>query len=381
MEEPTVLADVIAMECDAKDPQKMGGYFEQLALGAATVQARAKSRFEFVPTARQRAVFARRVARLLSRPQLEQRSVEWHEFRRGKRGADGIMRGGRLTASDTGTILGLNKYACPEEVIVKKAGVDTFSWSPACEHGTKYEEITLSIYRSRERCSVHEFGCIPHDEHDIIAMSPDGIRPDGVMVEIKNVTSRKITGVPTSYYYAQMQQQLEVGDFERCDFVETKIVEYANHSEFAADHAEGEPDAPWTARGTEKGVLLDIVERVDGSDDTRSRYIYAPLTLSPTEAKAWVYAEVEKLGDLGDYVAVHPRYWRCLVYSNVPVYRDRVWWATQLPKLEAFWERVEEARRDPAVLEKATATYKAFAAAKEARFGAGDGSARNAGTD
>ena len=45
------------------------------------------------------------------------------------------------------------------------------------------------------------------------------------MVEIKNVVSREITGIPVTKYWIQTQIQMEVCDLEECDFVETKFKE------------------------------------------------------------------------------------------------------------------------------------------------------------
>jgi hypothetical protein len=47
------------------------------------------------------------------------------------------------------------------------------------------------------------------------------------MLEIKNVVSREITGIPKPEYYVQMQLQMEVCDLEECDFLETKLISHS----------------------------------------------------------------------------------------------------------------------------------------------------------
>ena len=58
----------------------------------------------------------------------------------------------------------------------------------------------------------------------------------GRMLEIKNVVSREITGIPKMEYWIQMQIQMEVCKLNECDFLETKFVEYANYDDFINDH-------------------------------------------------------------------------------------------------------------------------------------------------
>jgi putative phage-type endonuclease len=362
-----LVADVVKMGL-GKDKKHLRHYAEQLALVAGSWGEREASRFCFERTAARRARDRARAAALLELPQAPQGSDEWFAFRRGRRGADGVMAGGHLTASDTGTILGLNPYGSADEVLVNKCGDDTFDWSPACQHGTCYEDVTLAIYTRRTGKEVREYGCIPGKGCE--AASPDGVTPCGLAVEIKNPSSRKITGVPKPMYYAQVQQQLEVLDLEECHFVETSIDEYADARAFAADCPAGEPEAPYTAAGMEKGVLVEVCTRGAGAGDRpRFRYLYAPIDLGPSAAGRWVEEALDGLGELAENQSVLVKHWHCRVFCNTRILRDRAWWAAHLPAIEAFWRRVEETRRDPALLERARAAYRAFKEAKERRFG------------
>ena len=89
--------------------------------------------------------------------------------------------------------------------------------------GVKYEEVAVMIYEQRNSMKVFEYGCIPHPVYDFIGASPDGITDSGIMLEIKCPSSRKITGVIPSYYWCQVQTQLEVCELDRCDFLECKL--------------------------------------------------------------------------------------------------------------------------------------------------------------
>ena len=106
--------------------------------------------------------------------------------------------------------------------------------------GQKYEPVSILYYESIYSTKVDEFGC-SHSKYSFIAASPDGIICDqssnlfGRMLEIKNVVSREITGIPKMEYWIQMQLQMEVCDLNECDFLETKFVEYSSQEEYLLD--------------------------------------------------------------------------------------------------------------------------------------------------
>jgi predicted phage-related endonuclease len=98
--------------------------------------------------------------------------------------------------------------------------------------GQKFEPLSVLIYERDYNTKVEDFGCIQHPKYNFIGASPDGIVTDkksqkfGKMLEIKNVVSREITGIPKKEYWVQMQLQMEVCDLDECDFLETKFIEY-----------------------------------------------------------------------------------------------------------------------------------------------------------
>ena len=295
-----------------------------------------------------------------------QRSEGWYKFRRE-----------RLTASDIGTILGSNTYGCPEEVIIKKCGVDTYNWSPACEHGIKYEPITTILYANRNRTNVWEYGCISHPKYKFIGASPDGITDEGIMVEIKNPYSRTITGIPKMSYYDQMQIQLEVCDLEICDFVETSIKEYDSYGDYLKDADKNDPHGFLTKRGNLKGVLIEY--RVKNGDSTPS-YAYKyyqdiesgsneNLYIGVDEYNKWSEKVIIELGSREDVVSVKPIYWRLSKYSCRRIYRNREWFKNYAVKiLSDFWKKVLATKNDQKKLQEAINTYKSFDEVKALRF-------------
>jgi len=359
----SILKDVLKIQINLskKELDQLDPYFEQLIYNLLKHKIKEKSRFNFYPTIKERNSYKKIFKNLVefSKTAPKQRSKEWHEFRNGTPTDNGYV-GGTLSASDTGTILGLNPYSSPKSVLLKKLGKSKFEWSAACEHGLKYEEITNMIYQHRTGQKVIEFPCIPDTVVEWIAASPDGITPLGIMVEIKNVNSRTITGYPKPMYYAQMQQQLHVCQLNQCDFVETKIIEYNNYKDYKLDGTTTQQFRRecYTETGNEKGGLVEYV--INGENN----YLYPPnILLTPNETKKWIDTEIIKLGDLNKYDSVRPIYWKCITYSCIPVFRDDYWWNHNFPKLKEFWEQVLEARKDPAsfeLVEKATTKKKKF---------------------
>ena len=95
--------------------------------------------------------------------------------------------------------------------------------------GQKYEPLSVLLYERMYNTKVEDFGCIAHRIYKFLGASPDGINVDhnserfGRMLEIKNVVSREITGIPKKEYWVQMQLQMEVCNLDDCDFTRNKV--------------------------------------------------------------------------------------------------------------------------------------------------------------
>lgn len=215
--------------------------------------------------------------------------------------------------------------------------------------GVKYEPLSVAIYEYRNKCVVGQFGCIQHPRISCLGASPDGIvvSPEsddyGVMLEIKNVVNREITGVPSMAYWIQMQVQMEVCDLDDCNFIETQFKEYPEAVTTADDDAEtkfyaGIPDYLYN------GVILYFVKRdfVDNSP----KYVYMPLDtpLTKPAIEAWVSEKKRELANT--HVLFRRIYWYCDRFSCVLVKRNRDWFSAAEPRIRDFWHIVVKERAD-----------------------------------
>ena len=83
-----------------------------------------------------------------------------------------------------------------EDFIVNKGrsffGENVFKDSIFTLWGKKYEEIATRLYRQVYNVEVLEFGSLPHPKLNWLRCSPDGITPNGTLLEIKCPFKRKI---------------------------------------------------------------------------------------------------------------------------------------------------------------------------------------------
>ena len=284
-----------------------------------------------------------------------QRTKEWYE-----------ARDTMITASLLGTCLNQNHYEPQYMAIVGKLITVPFNGTIPAYKGKKFETISCMIYQYRMNVIVKEYGCIRHP-CAFIGSSPDGIvdnyKLDGIhktnlvgrMLEIKNVQSRKINmtsndifQVIPSYYYPQVQAQLQCCDLDECDFWQTKIEEYTNREEFIADT---NPKEPFRSKsfGYEKGVLIELIEF--GNIDNKgymnmvyenSKWIFPPkIEMTPFECDSWVANTIstykETYPELKDYLINRVIYWRLEQARCVTVKRDNKWFDDNLPIIEKIW--------------------------------------------
>ena len=261
---------------------------------------------------------------LQNEPQPGQRTTPWYE-----------MRNGMLTASDWGVMLGDNPYSNPDDLVLKKCGHEKpFRVGPAILWGVKYEEVAVQIYEHRNKVKVIEFGLIQHPTIKYLGASPDGITEDGVMLEIKCPSSRKITGVPPRYYFDQVQGQLEVCELDRCDFLECKLKEYEDPNEYFEDNYNG--DYFYNSLGHEKGILAEFFHLKDKS----LKFEYGPLGGDKEVVEKWENEIKEKYKDFEEFAYIGLSYWNLIEVSCIPIYRDQVWFAEAQIKLKAFWDKI-----------------------------------------
>ena len=271
---------------------------------------------------------------LKSIPQPEQRTEDWYKYRHKLITASNAYKAFENESTRNQLIYEKCKPLCiPITEENKLVNVNT-----SLHWGQKYEPLSVMIYEAKYGAHVEDFGCIPHPQHDFIGASPDGIVTNinceryGRMLEIKNVVSRKITGIPKKEYWIQMQLQMEVCNLDECDFLETKFYEYPNSIEFNNDTEN-------TMENYQKGIIMYFQ-----SPELKPVYIYKQLNIiTEEEIDKWtadIHAEMEEKNNIW----IKDIYWKLEEYSCVYVTRNTEWFKQHLPKLEEVWRIIENER-------------------------------------
>ena len=259
--------------------------------------------------------------------QPEQRSDEWYVF-----------RNSTLTASNIWKIF-VSEYSQGQLVLEKCEPIDINKFkvtnlNSPLHWGQKYEPISTMYYEFKNQTVVTEFGCIPHSQYSFIAASPDGIVCDknsdlfGRMLEIKNVVSREISGIPKFEYWVQMQIQMEVCDLNECDFLETKFVEYENYEEYLNDNTD-----------KYKGIILLYFK-----EDNSPHYEYVPFNVVDfysNEYKIW-FENINNNNIKNNNIFDKFIYWRLDVISCILILRNKLWFNKILPLIDNFWKNLLE---------------------------------------
>jgi putative phage-type endonuclease len=267
---------------------------------------------------------------LRARPQPDQRTEAWYRFRYNL-----------ITASNAwkafGTAASVNQLIyekCQPLNVEKYSSVNTES---PMHWGQKYEDVSILYYEKTYNTKVEDFGCMADPEFPFIGASPDGINVKkespryGRMLEIKNPTSRPITGIPKSDYWIQMQMQMGVCGLEECDFLETSFKEYETVEEFEADGTFTE-----TAEGKLKGIVMYFA-----NGGGKPVYEYPPIGCTEKEFRAWESATM--LAHSED-TWVKNCFWRLETVSCVLVPFNKLWFDHAVPILKTVWETVEKER-------------------------------------
>lgn len=262
--------------------------------------------------------------------QPEQRTNEWY-----------LYRYNHLTASNAWKTFGTQ--SSKNELIYEKCNPMNISkYGPSLSEspmtwGHKYEPLTAKIYEHLNKTQISDFGCIEHKDYPFLAASPDGIVTGdinyGRMIEIKNVVSREISGIPKKDYYIQMQLQMEVCDLDECDFVETKFTEYNFESDFIEDNKESNVLHP-----IKKGVICSFIK-----DGTSFHYEYMPFDYEGTYTE-WLRQVIETTTANNRYVWFRNLFWKLEVYSCVLVKRQTVWFKHAVKELAEIWKIICEER-------------------------------------
>jgi putative phage-type endonuclease len=282
-------------------------------------------------------------------PQPEQRTPEWYQFRWNL-----ITASNAWKAFESQTTVNQLIY---EKCLPLKCENDNeqepnkmVNTNSAMHWGQKYEPLSVLIYEDTYKTKIEDFGCIAHQRYPFLGASPDGINVDksseryGRMLEIKNVVSREINGIPKKEYWIQMQLQMEVCDLDTCDFLETKFVEYPDTHSFYTDtkvDEHGKKVLMLSSDNKLKGIILYFHTK-----DGRPFYSYKPLNIvSEEDIKIWEEQELEKYESAPyNYIFLKFIYWKLEVISCVIVVRNREWFKNNCDKLEKVWKTIESER-------------------------------------
>jgi putative phage-type endonuclease len=215
--------------------------------------------------------------------------------------------------------------------------------------GQKYEPLTVMMYEHDFKTKVEDFGCIQHPKYKFIGASPDGIIVNkeseryGRMLEIKNVVSRDINGIPKKEYWIQMQLQMEVCDLDECDFLETKFTEYPDEQSFMNDtrNHDLKPELCISLDNKTKGIILYFHTK-----EGKPFYKYKPLEItSEQDIKLWEETELETYESAPyNYTFLKFIYWKLEKLSCVLVLRNKEWFKNNVGQLEKVWKIIEEER-------------------------------------
>jgi putative phage-type endonuclease len=267
-------------------------------------------------------------------PQPVQRTPEWYQFRWNLITASNAWKA--FESQSTINQLIYEKCQPIKKFDDNDEDVKMVNTNTSLHWGQKFEPLSVLIYEHKFKTQVEDFGCIQHPTYKFIGASPDGIIVNkncdryGRMLEIKNVVSRDINGIPKKEYWVQMQLQMEVCDLDECDFLETKFTEYTDYSAYKNDTTD-----------KMKGIIIYFHTK-----DGKPFYVYKPLTIiEETDITKW---EDDTLSlyqsDEYNYTYMKFIYWKLDVFSCVLVLRNKDWFKNNIPQLEKVWKIIEQER-------------------------------------
>tara|TARA_Y100001970_G_scaffold93546_1_gene117901 strand:+ start:526 stop:1851 length:1326 start_codon:yes stop_codon:yes gene_type:complete len=269
----------------------------------------------------------------------EQRSKEWYE-----------LREKILTASSLADSIGEGHFSTKEKLLIQKCGGprDKVPFE-IVEWGVMYEPVATKFYELINNLTVLEFGLVPHPEFKIFGASPDGIcdidSPDdyiGRMLEIKCPPKRQFTDEVPRHYWIQMQGQLEACNLEECDFLQVKITEYLNETDYNEDKfiENDRIKEGYSSLDLPKGLVISFIKDNKEGDPT-IEYEYCEFYQSYDNLIEWSEKIIQKYKDENKiFNRIQKHWWKIERYECNLVGRDRKWWLSVQPKIIDFWEDV-----------------------------------------
>lgn len=140
-----------------------------------------------------------------------------------------------LTASEIASVLDCNIYQSSYDLLIKKLSPIEHITNEAMEWGNMFEPVATKFYEFMKKEKVYSIGLVTHSKHLWIGASPDGLLLSGKLLELKCPIRRSIGGKIPYYYWIQMQIQMEVCDMDECDYFDCQFYQYSNKEEYDAD--------------------------------------------------------------------------------------------------------------------------------------------------
>jgi putative phage-type endonuclease len=275
--------------------------------------------------------YRKELKELLKLPLMKQRSEEWFEARKT-----------RLTASDLCDAIKGGNVAI--RLAKKKANilVDNINYNaiPALKWGTMFEPMATRCYSQKmKNITIHDFGLICDANNSHFGASPDGINDLGIMLEIKCPYSRKIVdGVIPEKYKMQIQGQLAVCKLKECDYIECIFKTIESEEEYLALENEG------TAQLKHGHGLIAEFYNSKGE----YMYYYSDPNKTPSECVIDIQTQIQTRAETEMNLRFSKyTYWRLdeMIIQRVVFNANE--WETISPKIDRFWEQVEEYKQLP----------------------------------
>ena len=261
---------------------------------------------------------------LLKLPLMKQRSDEWFEARKT-----------RLTASDLYDAVKGGNISI--KLAKKKANIiiDNINYNsiPALKWGTMFEPMASRCYSQKmNNINIHDFGLLCDADNKHFGASPDGINELGIMIEIKCPYSRKIAdGVIPDKYKMQIQGQLAVCKLNECDYIECIFKSIETEEEYLdIDHT----------------MIHGIIAEFYNSKGEYV-YFYSEPNKKPKECVEDIINQKNNADNGAGLKFSKYTYWKLNEMIIQRVIFNSNAWENIIPKINMFWETVEEYKMLP----------------------------------
>lgn len=138
------------------------------------------------------------------------------------------IRSSMISATDFGTILGINHSNTVGDLLDKKIYNLRMVDNKYTLHGKKFEDQAIQILEKKLNINIKEIGFTISNDKTYLGATPDGITiydNEIHLIEIKCPFTRQIDGCVPYNYYSQMQLQMYVCDVKKCLFFECEFEE------------------------------------------------------------------------------------------------------------------------------------------------------------